>query len=229
MAKKRKDYKNNIYLIIVLIFLLVFFGIYKLMNNNKNPILDNSKEIVYLYYSNEEYNHKVPAVNIKKISNEINNSINEFVNPYIDKEYVSIDYHYNISGNILALFITVSDYEREGVPNYSFKSFIVNLKELKLLDTNDILKLFNTDIDNISNMLDNEFKKYYNDEVNKNIIDSNISYEKYLKSHEINNFYDQISFDIVNSKLVICLDYNEFAETEKEYYFKDIGHVFYYG
>ena len=54
---------------------------------NYFQILDNSKEIVYLYYSNEEYNHKVPAVNIKKISNEINNSIYEFVNPYIDKEY----------------------------------------------------------------------------------------------------------------------------------------------
>ena len=229
MARKKKDYKQYFYLIIVLISLLVFFGIYKLMNSNKNPILDNSKEIVYLYYNNEEYNHKVPAVNIKKISNEINNSINEFVNPYIDKEYVSIDYHYNISGNILSLFIIVSDYEREGAPNYSFKSFIVNLKELKILDTNSILKLFNTDIDSIVNKLDNEFKNFYNDEVNKNIIDSSVTYEKYLKLHEIDSFYDQINFDIVNSELVICLDYNEYAEIENEYYFKDIGHVFYYG
>ena len=51
--KKRVDYKNYIVIIVALIVLIVIFGIYKLMNSNKNPILDKSKEIVYLYYSNE--------------------------------------------------------------------------------------------------------------------------------------------------------------------------------
>jgi len=227
--KKRVDYKNYIVIIVALIVLIVIFGIYKLMNSNKNPILDKSKEIVYLYYSNEDFNHYVPAANIKNVSNNINTSINEFVNPYLDKEYVSINYHYNISGNMLALLITITDYSREGTPNYIFKSFIVNLKELKVLDNDQILHLFNISTDKVVELLDNQFREYYKEEKNKGIISKDISYEMYLKSHEIYDFNNQITFDIVDSGLEIYLDFNELADIETEYYFKEIGHVFYYG
>jgi len=224
-----KNYKKYFILIIILIILILVFGIYKLFNTSKNPILDNSHDIVYLYYKSEDNRKKVPAVNIKKISDNINYSINEFVNPYLDKDYISIDYHYNVSGNILSLFVTIIDYSREGSPDYNFKSYIVNLKTLKILDNNNnILKLFNTNMDNIVSILDKQFKNFYNEEKEKNIIDKNITYNSYLKSHDISSFKDQISFDIVNSKLVIYIDFNEYADIEKEYYFKEIGHVYYY-
>ena len=77
-------------------------------------------------------------------------------------------------------------------------------------------------------MLDKQFKEYYDDEISKGIIDKSVSYDNYLISHEIDSLSNQISFDIVNSKLVIYLDFNEFSEIEKDYYFKDIGHEFYY-
>ena len=224
----KNNYKKYYLLIIILIVFIIVYGIYKLTNTTKNPIEDNSKEIVYLYYSGNDDRQKVPAVNIKKISDNINFSINEFVNPYLDKEYVSIDYHYNISGNILALLVTVVDYSREGAPDYTFKSFIVNLKKLKVLDDSQVLDLFNIKIDNIVNMLDEQFEEYYNDEKNKNIINSNVSYDEYLNSHEITNFYENITFDIVNSQLIVYLDYNELAEIESSYYFRDIGHMFSY-
>ena len=225
--KKDSNYKKYLYLIFILIFLIVSFGIYKLSNTNKSPLLDKNKEIVYLYYNNDELDQKVPAVNIKNISNNINNSINEFANKYLDKEY-NIDYHYNISGNILSLLIIVSDYSREGSPDYTFRSYIINIKELKVLNNEEILDLFNINMDNLVNKLNSQFMDYYNDEINKDIIDKNISYEDYLKSHEINNFNDQIYFDVVNSKLEVYIDFNEFASIEKNYYFNDIGHIFYY-
>ena len=74
--KKDSNYKKYLYLIFILIFLIVSFGIYKLINTNKSPLLDKNKEIVYLYYNNDELDQKVPAVNINNISNNINNSIN---------------------------------------------------------------------------------------------------------------------------------------------------------
>ena len=225
---KNNNFKKYYVLIIILIVLIIFFGLYKLLNTNNNPILDKNKEIVYLFYSSKDNRQKVPAVNLKKISDNINFSINDFVNPYLDKEYVSIDYHYNVSGNILSLLITVTDYSREGAPDYTFKSFIINLKKLQILDNDNILKLYNTNIDNVVNMLDKQFKEYYDDEISKGIIDKSVSYDNYLISHEIDNLSNQISFDIVNSKLVIYLDFNEFSEIEKDYYFKDIGHEFYY-
>ena len=42
--KKRVDYKNYIVVIVALIVLIVIFGIYKLMNSNKNPILIGKDE-----------------------------------------------------------------------------------------------------------------------------------------------------------------------------------------
>ena len=228
--KKKKKNKYNLYFIIIilLIILLLLFGFYKILNVSKKPLLDKSKEIVYIYYQNEKINQKVPAINIKNVSNEVNNSINEFVNPYLDREYINIDYRYNISGNIIALLVTIIDYSKEGAPDYSFKSFVINLRDLKVLDNKEVLELFNTNIDNVVNVIDKQFREYYEDEIKKGIISKDTSYEEYLKAHEIYNMYEQLYFDVVNSKLIIYLDFKEMADIETEYYFDKIGHSFSY-
>ena len=62
----------------------------------------------------------------------------------------------------------------------TFKSFIINLKKLQILDNDNILKLYNTNIDNVVNMLDKQFKEYYDDEISKGIIDKSVTYDNYL-------------------------------------------------
>ena len=102
---KKKKYKNYFYLTIILLILLIGYGIYVIQNNNKNVIIDSSKDIVFTVYKSTSYKQEVPNINIKKLNNNINNEINKLVEPYLEKENVSIEYKYNINGNILSLII----------------------------------------------------------------------------------------------------------------------------
>ena len=48
-------------LIIVFIIALIVYGIYLLLNNS-NVVLDKSKDIVYTYYENSDYNQQIPNI-----------------------------------------------------------------------------------------------------------------------------------------------------------------------
>lgn len=219
---KEKNIKFYLILIGIIILLLMIFGIYSLTKNN-DVVLDTSKEIVYLNY--ESKSHKVPAINIKKISNDINNSISKFVTPYLDQEEITIDYHYQVNGNILSLLIEVYDYSLEGAPKVDFKSYIINLKKLKLLTEEEVLKMFSLDKQEVIELIDKRFKSYYDDEMSQNII-NNISYEEYKQLKGISNLNEAIILDIQNSKLNVYVKYNGFISEEKEYYYANIGYNF---
>ena len=89
--KKLKVYFS---LVILIIICLIVYGLYVLFYRNDSVILDSSKDIVYTSYENEEYNQKIPNINIKKLSTQINNSIEEFTKEYKDVKTVTISYHY---------------------------------------------------------------------------------------------------------------------------------------
>ena len=74
--------------------------------------------------------------------------------------------------------------------------------------------------------MNDKFKSYYDDSIKKNIIKSNITYNKYLQLHEISNFKDQMYCYISKGKLHIYLDYNEWPSNETINYFANIGHDF---
>ena len=232
--KKNKNHKfknqlNPSILITVTIGLIICilgYGVYLLMSNNKNILIDSSKEIVYTGYENKDYDKVVPTLNMKGLSTEVNNSIKDFVSPYIDEPTNIINYHYQINGNILSLFINIEDYAIEGSADVHYKSFIINLKKAKLLTNEEVLKIFDIDADVLKTNLDKQFKAYYEDEIANQIISSSVSYEEYLKAHEITDFLNEMYYDIKDGKLNVYLDYNEWTNLETENYFVGIGHVF---
>ena len=57
---KKKKYKNYFYLTIILLILLIGYGIYVIQNNNKNVIIDSSKDIVFTIYKSTSYKQEVP-------------------------------------------------------------------------------------------------------------------------------------------------------------------------
>lgn len=219
-----KKLKKYFLLVILIIILLIIYGVY-LLTNNEKIVKDSSKNIVYTYYENSDYNQKIPNVNINKLDKKINDSIIEFTNNFKDSKTASISYQYSLSGNILSLLITVEDSKYEGSPDVSFKSYIIDLKKLKILNDNQVLKLFDTDKKSVVEEMDNRFKKYYKEEIDKKII-SNMTYKEYMDKRNLNNIGDNIYLYIEDAKLNVYLDYNLFIAEEKTYYLANIGYKF---
>ena len=232
MKKKKKNKKNNIKILIGIIILIIFiifiYGIQLLFSNKSTNdlLIDKSKDIVYTSYENTEYEKEVPSLNIINISDEVHNSINEFVKSYISKKANRISYHYQINGNILSLFTIIEDFQVEGSADVHYLSYIIDLKKLKILTNKEILDMFQTDEGSLIEVLNNNFKSYYETEKNKKIIPIDMSYEEYLTSHEITNFSDQMYYDISDSKLKIYLDYNQWTSYETENYLTNVGYIF---
>ncbi len=221
--KKLKVYFS---LVILIIICLIVYGLYALLYRNDSVILDSSKDIVYTSYENEEYNQKIPNINIKKLSTQINNSIEEFTKEYKDVKTVTISYHYQVNGNILSLFITVQDHQYEGAPDVSFKSYIVNLKKLKLLSDDEVLELFDLDKETITRAIDTRFKEYYQDEITKKVISSDMTYQEYIEKRGLSDLGSNLYLDIKDSKLNVYVDYNAFIAEERQYYLAKVGYIF---
>lgn len=223
---KKKKYKNYFYLTIILLILLIGYGIYVIQNNNKNVIIDSSKDIVFTVYKSTSYKQEVPNINIKKLNNNINNEINKLVEPYLEKENVSIEYKYNINGNILSLIIIISETKDESAPNLYFKTYNINLKKLKVLSDKEVLNLFDTNKSKITKGINEIFTNYYNEELEYNII-SNMTYQEYLKMRKLDNINDKLYFYISNNNLEVFVQYNIFSEIEKSFYLENVGYSFY--
>lgn len=222
---KKKKYKNYFYLTIILLILLIGYGIYVIQNNNKNVIIDSSKDIVFTVYKSTSYKQEVPNINIKKLNNNINNEINKLVEPYLEKENVSIEYKYNINGNILSLIIIISETKDESAPNLYFKTYNINLKKLKVLSDKEVLNLFDTNKSKITKGINEIFTNYYNEELKYNII-PNMTYQEYLKMRKLDNINDKLYFYISNNNLEVFVQYNIFSEVEKSFYLEDVGYSF---
>ena len=222
---KKKKYKNYFYLTIILLILLIGYGIYVIQNNNKNVIIDSSKDIVFTIYKSTSYKQEVPNINIKKLNNNINNEINKLVEPYLEKENVSIEYKYNINGNILSLIIIISETKDESAPNLYFKTYNINLKKLKVLSDKEVVNLFDTNKSKITKGINEIFTNYYNEELEYSII-PNMTYQEYLKMRKLDNINDKLYFYISNNNLEVFVQYNIFSEVEKSFYLEDVGYSF---
>lgn len=223
---KKKKYKNYFYLTIILLILLIGYGIYVIQNNNKNVIIDSSKDIVFTIYKSTSYKQEVPNINIKNLNNNINNEINKLVEPYLEKENVSIEYKYNINGNILSLIIIISETKDESAPNLYFKTYNINLKKLKVLSDKEVLNLFDTNKSKITKGINEIFTNYYNEELEYSII-PNMTYQEYLKMRKLDNINDKLYFYISNNNLEVFVQYNIFSEIEKSFYLENVGYSFY--
>ncbi len=223
---KKNNYQTYLYIVILLIILLIIYGIFQILNTNKTILLDNNKDIVYNKIENKDLNQYVPNINIKEISTTINNDIDTFTNPYLNNKAVEITNNYEINGNILSLIIIITDFSNE-IPDYTFKSYIIDLSKLKILTEDEYLSMFNTNKDYIHNYINNIFSKYYKEELTNKIIDSSTTYNNYLKLRELTNLDKSITYYIEKGNLVVYLDYNIYSEKETSFYLEDVSYKFY--
>jgi len=228
MRKKKNMNNEKVYLLVAIILLVCVFiyGIYLLTKNDNDILLDNTKSIVYTSYENKDLDKSVPTINVKKVSNEVNNDISKLVTPYLNKNNNKVSYKYQVNGNILSLIVIVEDYEVEGTLDVKFTSYNIDLVKLKILSNEEVLKMFDLDINYIDKVLNDKFKILYNDTLNSNSISKSISYDEYLNMHNINNFKDNVYLYINNSKLNVYLDYDYWSDKEDGSFLASVGYVF---
>ena len=224
--KKKSNEKLYIFGTVLLLIVIFIYGMFLLTKNDNDILLDNTKTIVYTSYENKDLEKSVPAINVKKVSEELNNNISQLVTPYLNKENNKVYYKYQVNGNILSLIVIVEDFAVEGTLDVKFETYNIDLVKLKVLSNDEVLKMFGLDINYIDKVLNDKFKLFYEEGIKSNSIDRNISYEEYLRMHNISSFRDNIYLYINNSKLNVYLDYDFWADKEAGSFLASIGYVF---
>jgi hypothetical protein len=224
--KRKNELKKYMTFIFIIIALILIYGIYTLINNNKNIYIDPSKEIVYVSYESSNYEQKVPSLNIKKVSDDINKEITSFTTPYLEQKDVLIEYHYTVNGNILSLVIIITKSSIEGPPDIAFKTYNINLDKLTVLSNQKVLELCDIKQEHVIKGINNIFNNYYKDELKQKIIPSNMTFEQYLEKRGLKDIPNNIEYYIENGNLNVYLDYNIYIEEETDFYLEDVGYSF---
>jgi len=214
MDKLIENILNNkiiiLFISLLLIALLVFYGISKMNNRNyNNKKLDNTKYIVYTKETREKeyYLQDIPFINLKGESiGVINNDIDTYLKNF-DKENIETSYEYNINGIVLSLILKVEDHSKADNATITyFRSYNINLNNLELLSNEAVLNYFNINENDINNKIENELKNYYNDLVNNSYINTNqCNYNCFLNNRDIkpSNYSDGVEYFIRDGKLIV--------------------------
>ena len=212
MKKKKNNVTKYIIAIIVLLILVFSYYFYNKSHDNYNNIKINKSE--YLVYTESEkqygnYNQYKPHLNIKgELGTTINNNIDEYISNF-EKNNICITYEYDLNGKILSLVIKVEDYSFvENAAILYFRSYNINLDTQELLSKDKVLNLFNTNSSDVEIKLNNKIEEYYNELVNKNIINTKeCNYSCFKKSRNFEENMEDAEYFVRDGKLVVFKPY----------------------
>ena len=205
----------------ILIILLIIYYFYKSNYENFNYLkIDKDKYLVYTIYtkSNDMGSiTNVPYININSSKiDKINKEIIKTSEDFLNIKGNTILYEYSVSGNTLSLVLKMVNNNTLYTSEIKFKSYNINLKTLKLIDNNNLLKLYNVSNDKVSNIIDNK------DEVKKGFIPKEeCDYNCYLEWRDIKNMTDNISYFIRDGKLYVFKEFIPYSVYGEEEYFTD--------
>ena len=220
----KKLKKSDLYLFIgiVLLFVIIIIGyrFYQSYYSNYNYLkLDRSKHLVY-NASKDQYGNFYqyrPMVNIK---DELGDIINKDINDYLDnftKEDVSITYEYDLSGKILSLILKVEDHSFvESTDVLYYRAYNVNLDTLEILPNDTVIGYYELSYDDINTVVNNKLNEYYNELVNRNLIDNSCNYNCFIKTRFYNESIDDIEYFIRDGKLVLFKPHVYISSTDSD-------------
>lgn len=210
---------------IVLITLVVLLSSISRGSENFNNIKqDKGNYLVYskLEQQDDKYPKYVPYINIKSdIVKQVNNEIDEYVDKYINEEKASVLYEYNINGIILSVVVKIIDYKEEYAPEIYFRTYNINLESLNLISDESLLDFFQTNETQISQIIENQFKGYYNDLVDQGYYEpSECDYECFLSYRSVENYTDNLNYYVKNGNLIAFKPFIFYSIFNDEEYFK---------
>ena len=227
MKRLDESTKKKLVIGIGCLLIIIFIGIFIYMRQSENYNylkVNKSEYLVYTAKSNSgTYPKLIPYLNINtSVAEEVNKDIDDLLSSYIDSEMASISYEYDISGDMLSLVVKIVDYDTEFAPEIRFRSYNYNLKDGSLISDMDLLGLFEINESDVSNAIESQFEKYYEDMLEEEYYDEReCNFECFLKYREVDNYLDDVAYYVENGKLVAFKPFVFYSIFGEENYFKE--------
>lgn len=231
MARKKRYKKKDLMLFLVLsvvsILLIIIYYAYSSGDPYNKVKIDKRLEIIYPVY--EKDNYIVPAININDENiNIINQEIVNKANTYLSKKGSSISYNYSISGEVISLAIQYVELDKYERPIVSFETYNINVLKKHVLTDEEILSKLSVSEDEIYNIVSSKFGEFYNDEVNKKILDGECNYECFLfmRGIENENYTEDRKLYLNDGDLYVLKSFDIYSPFSEEKYFTFNDYLF---
>lgn len=231
MARKKRYKKKDLMLFLVLsvvsILLIIIYYAYSSGDPYNKVKIDKRLEIIYPVY--EKDNYIVPAININDENiNIINQNIVNKANTYLSKKGSSISYNYSISGEVISLAIQYIELDKYERPIVSFDTYNINVLKKHVLTDEEILSKLNVSENEIYNIVSSKFREFYNDEVNKKILDGECNYECFLfmRGIENENYTEDRKLYLNDGDLYVLKSFDIYSPFSEEKYFTFNDYLF---
>ena len=207
--------KKYIILIAIVLFPLLLLGIYYLIHTDDPVKTTKSRS-----------NSKLPQIEIESTDT---NAANEYLEELYDKYAKGknkFNYEYMTNDDILSLLVKIEEYdEDEDLYTKKFKSFNLVKSSGKYIDKESLFNLFNYELSDITKIVNERLKKYYDEEYEQGYVDYECEFECY-KSYQrgIVGIYDIIEPVIEDGKLVIYLNLSIDSMSGDSEYFESLDY-----
>lgn len=198
--------ENKKKLLIVLLLIIVMGIVSFFINKNTDKKVYFSDSYVYskeIYKHDDDLVSKLPYINIKgKEISDINTSLIKKYYEVITVDKNFINYNYYINDDILSLIVKV--HSKNSPNSYPSEVLIYNvdIQNGVVLDDDELLDMFNVNSDDISEIIRDEIKEYYDYEIKKGYITSNIcDFECYLNGSNSLPILDNCSYYVKDGYL----------------------------
>ncbi len=226
--KSKLNTNTNFFIPIILAVVAIFGVIYFCTSQQNKDKYSNLKiyedeSLVFTRHDNEDKEHPivVPYINIDSENIEsINNEILDYAQSIANKKNNAIIYEYEINSNILSLVLKSIINNNDSVPTAEFKTYNINLDTIELITPDELLELFGVNYNQVEQVLESNFKKYYADEVKEGYINKSIcDYECFLNWRGIEEYLDSVAFYVQSGTLIAYRPFvvNTILE-EKDFY-----------
>lgn len=171
-----RNYKVYVVTLAVVLFLFITLTIANSFYNR-----DKNKKFMYGDYvetikmsTNNGLKSELPYINLDTDEVEkINSEIAEMYYETISFENSQFTYKYFVNDEILSLLIITNLYSDDAkIPVENYKSYNIDYKNLNILSNEDLLKKYNLSMSDVNNMIESQFKYFYQDEINNGYINS---------------------------------------------------------
>lgn len=244
--KKKTDY--SLILMFVFIFIAITCMVISIwMMTKKNEVIyvekkNNHKQYIYTYkkvkLANDQGMVEIPIINlVGKNINQLNDEIQDDFQQISKNKNYTYQYQFSQSKEILSLAII---YSYSDITNpelsinddtvYYFKTYNIDLIEGREITDYQLYNRFNTNEDDVKEVLKNTFTKIYHEIIHDQsplYTEEVCNYSCFLEKRKISaNYIDDISLYVEDSKLKVFKFYQKNSEYHDEKYFKDLSYQF---
>jgi len=225
MAKK-KNKKNNkiIYIgLFSLVVLILVVCISTLISNGRKfdvskLLVDNNYDVVYVVGN-------IPKINMSSVDvDKINSEINDYYS--LNDNGDRIDYEYNVSVDTLSVLLTryIIVENKEYI---EYKSYVIDLNNLKLLDQDEILNKYDITSSDLSFFMNNKFLNFYADLLDKGYLDGNkCDYDCFIVNCNFQDINEDNTLYIKNNHLYLYKFFNIYTDYNYNEFFSYDDFVF---